>query len=221
MTKEEYFKGWMRIVEGKALDTAVERVSQLYRSKRIMPEYKDIFKAFHLCPWEEFKVLLLGQDPYPQPGVATGLAFGNNKPPLSPSLEILKEACVDYSIPHPPIKFDNTLESWAKQGVLLLNSSLTVETYRPGSHVNIWRPFIAEVLKNICNFATGIVYVLMGRQAQSFEPYINGRFNYIIKTPHPSYYARTGQAMPHIFRDIDKILKGIYNKSINWYEVFF
>ena len=118
----------------------------------------------------DVKIVFLGQDPYPQKGVATGVLFGNKEgtTELSPSLEVIKEAAINYETPHPPLKFDVTLESWAKQGILMINSALTCEMNKVGSHVMLWRPFMSKFLQNLSNSNTGLVYVLFGDQAQTF-----------------------------------------------------
>ena len=134
------------------------------------------------------------------------------------SLEVLKEACIDYSVPHDHVEFDITLESWGRQGILLLNSSLTVQRGIPNSHSMIWRPFISKLLSNMQR-ETGIIYVLFGTQAQTFKPYIDERFNNIIEVYHPAYYARIGKDMPHkLFVDIDKLLIDKYGETIEWYK---
>lgn len=159
--------------------------------------------------------------PYPQKGVATGILFGN-KPgtkELSSSLEIIKEGCINYEIPHGPIEFDITLESWAKQGILMINSALTCEVGKVNSHVNLWRPFMTKLLKNLSEYNTGLCYVLFGSQAKTFKPYINKNYNDIIEVEHPAYFARTGQIMPYsVFTDVNKFLKGRYNTTIEWYR---
>jgi uracil-DNA glycosylase len=165
--------------------------------------------------------VFLGQDPYPQKGIATGVLFGNKEgtTELSPSLEVIKEASINYEIPHPPLKFDVTLESWARQGILMINSALTCEMNKVGSHVMLWRPFISKLLHNLSNTSPGLVYVLFGEQAQTFEPYINRRVNSTIKVRHPSYYARTNTKMPYwVFTELNKLMKDSYGVPIKWYE---
>lgn len=162
--------------------------------------------------------------PYPQKGVATGILFGNRKEVsednLSPSLKIVKEAVINFEIPHNSIIFDNTLESWAKQGILMINSALTCEMNRIGSHVMLWRPFISKLLKNLSDKEPGIIYVLFGSQAQTFTPYIN-KNSIVIKTEHPAWYARNNKRMSsQLFLDINKVLKGKYGKSIEWYQEY-
>jgi uracil-DNA glycosylase len=225
MTLDEYFGDWMKVINRTELNNIIVKIGQEYRRKPICPTQSDVFKAFRLCPLKDLKIVMLFQDPYPQKGVATGIALANNskilESNLSSSLKIIKEAVINFEVPHYCITFDQTLESWTKQGILMLNSALTVEMNRAGSHVMLWRPFISKLLNNLSNYDTGIVYVLFGRQAQTFKPYINNKFNYIIKIEHPAYFARNGTKMPHdLFININNIVKGIYGVPIKWYEEY-
>lgn len=189
---------------------------------KVCPEPKNIFKALELCNKSDCLVVFLGQSPYPQKGVATGLAFANsNDTPedkISPSLKVLRDSCIDYSRNHNyPIEFDLSLESWAKQGVLLLNSALTTEINNTDAHNLLWRPFISSLLKELSEYNNNIIFALFGNQAKSFKRYIKS--NYILEENHPSYYARLGIDMPSkIFYDINKIMKYLYNKEIVWYK---
>ena len=221
MTLEEYFGDWLKVIDVPELQKVTAQVTRLYHIKPIVPEYENIFKAFRLCSLHDLKVVFLGQDPYPQKGVATGVLFGNKEgtEQLSPSLEVIKEAAVNYEVYHNPYTFDITLESWAKQGILMINSALTCEMNRIGSHVMLWRPFISKLLKNLSLYEPGTIYVLFGSQAQTFEPYINKQFNHIIKVQHPAYFARTGKKMPYeLFTQINTLLKGQYGIPIKWYD---
>lgn len=225
MTLEEYFGGWMKVIDRKELNNVMNKVGLEYKNKLICPNQSDVFKAFELCPFNDCKMVFLGQDPYPQKGVATGILFGNkkdvNEDNLSPSLKIVKEAVINFEIPHNSIIFDNTLESWAKQGILMINSALTCEMNRIGSHVMFWRPFISKLLKNLSNKEPGIIYVLFGSQAQTFTPYINIRNSITVKTEHPAWYARNNKRMSsQLFLDINKVLKEKYGKGIEWYQEY-
>lgn len=225
MKLEEYFGRWMRVIDKKELLTILSKLEVEYKRKPICPMQGDVFKAFKLCPYDNLKVVMLGQDPYPQKGVATGLLFGNKKEVdeenLSPSLQIVKEAAINLEIPHKSIIFDQTLESWAKQGILMINTALTVEMNRIGSHVMLWRPFVANLLKKLSENETGIIYVLFGKQAQTFKPYINKQFNIILEENHPAYFARTETKMPStVFNQISKLTKDKYGIPITWYTEY-
>ena len=215
----------MRVIDKGELESVLSKLEPEYKRKPICPAQSNVFKAFEVCPYDELKVVMLGQDPFPQKGVATGILFGNKEgtrdEDLSPSLQIIKEAAINFEIPHNCIIFDSTLESWAKQGILMINSALTVEMNKVGSHVMLWRPFIASLLKNLSENETGIIYVLFGKQAQTFKPYINKHLNTVLEENHPAYFARTGEAMPHtVFEQISKLTKGIYGIPITWYQEY-
>ena len=216
-----YFKDWYPIIDLPILMQTMGKLNLKYSKASILPEKFEVLKAFNLCPYKDLKVVLIGQDPYPQKGVATGLAFGNKRGTsvLSPSLELIKEASINFTIPKGVVEFDETLESWAKQGVLLLNSALTVEENKIGSHTLIWRPFVTSLIEKLSEVNSGIIYVLFGKQAQSYIPYINANSNYIIKSLHPAYYARLGMAMPcDCFEKVNDILMKNHGTTIKWYQ---
>jgi uracil-DNA glycosylase len=223
MTIQEYFGDWSKVVDLNEADRIMKKLSA---SKTVIcPQLKDIFKAFTLCPLNTLRVVVLSQDPYPQKGVATGIAFANSpdtpESQYSPSLEVLRESVIDYTIPHRTLNFAPDLEKWEEQGVLLLNSPLSCEMGRVGSHILLWRPFITSFLTNLSKCSTGIVYVLMGSQAQTLEPYINKSFNHVIRIRHPSYYARTKTRMPSdIWKQINRILIDQNGYGIEWYKEY-
>lgn len=219
MTAREYFGDWWKVSPEPELNSILGFLSK-FPGNRTSPEPTRIFRAFAETPFLKCRVIFLGQDPYPQKGVATGLCFANNKDTkeLSPSLEVLKECCINYEVPHGHIDFDVTLESWAKQGVLLLNSALTCELGNIGSHVMLWRPFISKFIYKLSRHTPGLIYVLFGKQAQTFRPYIN-RFDDVIEIEHPSFFARTGNKMPYeLFNNIDRLMKEKYGETIKWYN---
>lgn len=222
MTREEYFGGWSRVIDFKELDVVLGKLGKM-NPGTICPSVNNIFKAFELCRYDSLKAVFLGQDPYPQKGVATGVLFGNSSDTpedrLSPSLQVIREAAVNYEVPHGVVTFDNTMESWARQGILMINSALTCDLNSPGSHTMLWRSFISKLLTGLSRNNTGIVYVLFGRQAQTFEPYIDGRFNEVMRIEHPAYFARRKEKMPYsLFTDINKLINGIYGTVIEWYR---
>jgi uracil-DNA glycosylase len=223
MSIEEYFGEWSKVLDLAEADRIIRKLSA--SNHVICPQLKDIFRAFTLCPLNSLRAVLIGQDPYPQRGIATGLAFANSPDTLdtklSPSLEILKESVINYTIPHRIINFDPSLEKWEAQGVLLLNSALSCELGRVGSHTLLWRPFMKSLLTNLSKYRTGIVYLLMGTQAQSLEPYINKQFNHVIHIRHPSWYARQRQRMPSdIWQEINTILIGQNGYGIEWFTEY-
>ena len=128
------------------------------------PKYEDVMKAFRLCSPENCKVVILGQDPYPQKGIATGIAFANNivqdaPEIMSQSLKVIRESVLSLAKLEEFPTFDPSLESWEKQGILLLNSSLTVHVDRPNSHKNTWKPAMEELVKNISEYNPKIFWI--------------------------------------------------------------
>lgn len=221
MTIDEYFGDWMKVLDRNETMKIMGWLRSINQST-LCPSIKDVFKAFKLCPYNNCRVVFIGQDPYPQRGVAQGVLFGNSSDTpenkLSPSLQIIKESVINFEIPHNLITFDPTLESWAKQGILMINSALTTEVGKIGVHMMKWRPFMIAFLKQMSMINPGIIYVLFGSQAQILEPYIS-RNNYVLKIEHPAYFARTNKKMPyHIWKDINKILYDLYGERIEWFK---
>lgn len=218
MTVKELFKDWSDIIDSTELYKVLKAIKD--SGKKYCPEFKNIFKAFELCSYDDCVAVFIGSDPYPQEGVATGILFGNSEDTkiLSPSLEIIKEAAIDYTIPHNSIYFDITLESWAKQGILMLNSALTCEVGRVGSHFDMWRLFTAKLIHNLSSRDGGIIYVLFGNQASSFKKYIVNSPK-IIEVYHPAYFARQNKKMPYsVFTEINQELQKLYGQKIEFYK---
>ena len=208
MSENEYFCNWSKVIDFGLLHKALREIKKL-NLKDLCPSYVNIFKAFTLCKYEDLKIVVVGQDPYPQRGVATGLAFGNNRGgEISPSLEVLLKASGSE---------DCTLESWAKQGVLLLNSSLTTIVGKTNIHGWIWRPFIKSLLHSISISDRSLVFMLFGNEAQSFEDCIYKEGNFVLKEKHPSWYARNSKEMSNeIFVKAQSIIKDYRNFDLIW-----
>ena len=164
----------------------LERVyTDISRGHSIYPDVVDIFNAFHLCSYDKTKVVIFGQDPYHQKGVANGLAFSVNEGhKIPPSLKnIYKEINDDIGT-----CFYNSgnLDEWAKQGVLLLNTSLSVLDSLPGSHADIgWNLLVDSIIK-ILNNKKDIIFLLWGNSSAKKEKLINTEVNYVFKSAHPS-----------------------------------
>ena len=221
MTIDDYFGDWMKVLDRNETMKIMGWLRTINK-ETLCPNIKDVFKAFKLCPYDKCRVIFIGQDPYYQKDIAQGILFGNssNTPEdkLSPSLQVIKESVINFEIPHNLITFDPTLESWAKQGILMINSALTTEVGKIGVHMMKWRPFMIAFLKQMSMINPGIIYVLFGSQAQILEPYIS-KNNYVLKIEHPAYFARTNKKMPyHIWKDINKILYDLYGERIEWFK---
>jgi len=166
-----------------------EKVRVAYLNSTIYPPPKQIFNAFELCSFDIVKVVILGQDPYHGQGQAHGLAFSVPDDVRTPPslLNIFKEVKSDLGVIMPN---NGNLERWAKQGVLLLNTTLTVEQGLANSHQNFgWEKFTDAVIKNISDKKNNIVFLLWGTYAISKKPLIDADKHLILTAPHPSPFS--------------------------------
>jgi len=156
------------------------------QGKTIYPPGSQIFHAFEATPFDEVKVVVLGQDPYHGPKQAHGLSFSVQKgvPPPPSLINIFKELHEDVGVPIPK---HGHLEKWAKQGVLLLNASLTVRAAEPMSHSKLgWEKFTNTVIEKVSELKEHVVFVLWGKFAQEKQALIDTKKHYVIKSAHPS-----------------------------------
>jgi uracil-DNA glycosylase len=161
-------------------------VRQEYQSTTVYPPGSYIFNAFEHCPFDKVKVVILGQDPYHEPGQAHGLSFSvQDGIPYPPSLvNIFKELESDLGKPMPS---SGNLLRWADQGVLLLNATLTVRAHLAGSHQNRgWETFTDAVIHKLADNRSHLVYILWGSYAQKKGAFIDASHNLVIKSAHPS-----------------------------------
>lgn len=185
--------------------------------KIIYPEGKNLFAAFDQTPFDQVRVLLLGQDPYHGPNQAHGLCFSVQKgikPPPS-LMNIFKELQDDLRIPIPA---HGDLTTWAKQGILMLNASLTVEANKPMSHSKIgWEVFTDAVIEKISAEKQGVIFLLWGKFAQEKASLIDATKHFILKAPHPSpFSAHTGFLGCKHFSKTNEILSQLGSQAINW-----
>lgn len=167
-----------------------EFVKSQYQTAAVYPPPKFIFRAFDLTPFDDVKVVILGQDPYHGVGQANGLCFAVNEGQrLPPSLQnIYKEIEDDLGEKTAFPKGD--LEGWAKQGVLLLNATLTVKASSPGSHQNVgWEQFTDAVIRALSEQKEHLVFILWGAYAQKKGAVIDVSKHLVIKSPHPSPFS--------------------------------
>jgi len=183
----------------------------------IYPKKNDIFKVFSLCHIDNIKVVIIGQDPYHQPNQANGLAFSVNKGVNHPrSLRnIFKEVSRDCNCPYPK---NGDLTNWAKQGVFLLNTILTVSEGSPSSHKNKgWEIFTDKVIKLLNSEKNNLVFMLWGKYAQSKIPLITTDKHLILTASHPSpFSARISFNGCSHFSKANAFLKNTNKSSINW-----
>ena len=203
--KKDYFKKLLEFVKGE------------YKKKTIYPKQNEVLNAFRYTDFENVKVVILGQDPYHGPNQAEGLSFSVSDEVLKPpSLQnIFKELESDLKIPFPEA---NSLKPWAKQGVLLLNSVLTVEEHKPTSHAEKgWETFTDDVIKIINQKETPVVFILWGSYARSKKNLITNPKHYIIESAHPSpLSARNGFFGSKPFSKTNEFLRKNNIPEIDW-----
>ncbi len=207
--KEEFNKNYF-------LEIKKRYIQALNNNAIIYPPANLTFNAFNLTPLDELKIVLLGQDPYHQPNQAMGLSFsvpyGVKIPPSL--LNIYKELKTDLDIE--PSK-SGDLSSWAKQGILLLNSILSVETGKPASHSSWgWQEFSDAVISKLSLEKSGLIFMLWGNYAKSKKALIDTSKHFILEAAHPSPLARTGFLGCKHFSKANEILRNLGKNPINW-----
>ena len=183
-----------------------DALKQEYSSGHVYPPAGNVFRAFELTQFHDLRVVILGQDPYHN-GIATGLAFATNNGKMSPSLRNIVKELHDSHGKDVGRNFDTSLEHWARQGVLLLNTSLTVREKTPNSHKKIWDGFTLQVIKRIIANHKNVVFVAWGRDAADLmtkayvkheEPIMSlfpeecETSHYLLTAPHPAAEAYSG-----------------------------
>ena len=167
-------------------ETLTRFVKAEYATTTVYPPGGEIFAAFDACPFEQVRVVILGQDPYHEPGQAHGLCFSvNDGVQFPPSLQnIFKEIESDLGISLPT---SGNLTRWARQGVLLLNATLTVRAHQAGSHQNHgWETFTDAVIHRLASQRENIVFILWGSYAQRKGAFIDRSRHLVLQSPHPS-----------------------------------
>lgn len=212
---------WQAVLQPEFDKPYFEQLTQFVRSEygttTIYPAGRNIFRAFDKCSFDDLKVVIIGQDPYHGEGQANGLCFSvNDGVAFPPSLQnIFKEIHSDLGIAIPE---SGNLDRWAEQGVLLLNSVLTVRAHQAASHAGQgWEQFTDAVVRIINERKQGIVYMLWGSYAQRKGQVVDGSKNLILKSVHPSPLSvyRGFFGCKH-FSQANAYLQSIGKTSINW-----
>lgn len=222
MTKED-FKGlmaedWLEelytVLCSKELCNTYAKIREIKAlGTPVYPDLKLAFNAFLYTPLSQVRVVICAQDPYHQPNTATGLAFANFDTvgkAMSPSLKTIfdeiEESCYNGLM----LNKEPTLVSWARQGVLLLNTALTVEKGKPESHLELWELFTYRVFAVLKEWKPGTIYLLWGNKAKRFIPCIDAERNYILTAPHPaaeSYRPGSGFIGCNHFNKVNEIIE--------------
>jgi uracil-DNA glycosylase len=205
---KEYFEKLTEFVKGE------------YQHAIVYPPPKNIFRAFDLCPFEQVEVVILGQDPYHGPNQANGLCFAVGEGvPLPPSLQnVFKELVADTGVPFEALAKKGDLERWAKQGVLLLNATLTVRASNAGSHQGKgWEQFTDAVIRKLSAERENLVFILWGNYAKAKGAHIDRTKHLVLESAHPSpFSAYNGFFGSKPFSKTNEYLVEHNKKPIDW-----
>ena len=195
-----------------------DRVRQEYRQTTCYPPGRLVFNAFNLCPFDQVRVVIIGQDPYHEPGQAHGLSFSvQDGVGFPPSLQnIFKEIQQDVGAPIPA---SGDLTRWARQGVLLLNATLTVRAHQANSHSQLgWQQFTDAAIRALATHRRHLVYMLWGSYARSKASMINRQENLVLESVHPSPLSanRGGWFGQHQFSRCNEYLQRCGYAPIEW-----
>ena len=198
--------------------TLAEQVRQAYRMRPCFPPSRLVFNAFNLCPFNEVKVVIMGQDPYHEPGQAMGLSFSVPEGvAIPPSLQnIFKEIQTDLGKPLPT---SGDLTRWASQGVLLLNATLTVQAHVANSHQGLgWSVFTDAAIRALSAHREHLVFMLWGGYARSKRSLVDGQRHLILESVHPSPLSanRGGWFGNHHFSRCNAYLRSHGLTEIDW-----
>jgi uracil-DNA glycosylase len=215
--------GWDKVFKSFIFSSEfTDILSKLYElsiaDKRFTPTLKQLFRAFEECPYDDLKVVFIGQDPYPQLGVADGISFScGNTNKVQPSLRYIFEEIERTVYQEFPSYQDPDLSRWSKQGILMLNTALTVEVGKIGSHYDIWKPFTAYMLDWLNNHNKELIYVYMGKKAEEWSV-LTGDNNYKFSVKHPASAAYNGSKWDSndIFNKISKLVEENNGQKIIW-----
>ena len=218
---KEWSEALSEYISGKDFYQLACKITELRKTKEIYPSRENVFRCFRETSYDKVRVVMVALDPYNNaPEFPDGLAFSNSmSKTISPSLRnILKEINDEYPenkelITHGKLD-PQDLSRWSKQGVLLLNSALTVEKGKAGSHLELWKPFTEEVFKAL-NRRQDLVWILLGKEAMKFKELIINQTHSIITAAHPAIhsYGGTGFFGSNVFRKANKQLEA-RNKQI-------
>jgi|TARA_B110000967_G_C18849607_1_gene543904 uracil-DNA glycosylase len=207
--------GWDRMlspyVNGLSFDYIMNKLrDSVEQGLRFTPKFKDVFNGFYECPYDNLKVVIVGQDPYPQLGVADGIAFSCSiKGKAEKSLQYILKALEDED-------GSVDLRRWSNQGVLLINTAFTCEVNKIGSHYGIWKSFTEHVFENINRHNPDTIFILMGKKAEAWQTLLPNCK--IIKCSHPASAAYRGGEWDcnDVFNKTNTMLIKQDKTCINW-----
>ena len=216
--------GWADVLKTFILSDDFDKILQeLLRQsqdgKRFTPMVKYLFRAFEECPYDKTNVIILGQDPYPLPNVADGIAFScSNDNYIQPSLKFIHKEIQDTMYPGEEYNKITDLKAWSNQGVLLINTAFTTTVNKVGSHYKLWEPFMSFLLDVIQYDKPELIYAFLGKKAQEWSISIPETNDKYLRT-HPASAAHNKQDSWHsdyLFKRINDSLEYQGKKPIIW-----
>ena len=220
--------GWHNLLKGFLVSEDFENIIETLKkhvadNKRFTPPLKQVFRAFQECPLEELKVIFVGQDPYPQMGVADGIAFscGNTLKPEA-SLRYIQRALIDtvYQGKITVNDLNPDLTNWSRQGILMLNTSLTTEIGKIGKHLDLWKGLISYLFDMLNTQKQDIIWVFLGKKAQEYSDLI-GDHHIKLYASHPAsaaYQREQHWNCEDVFNKVNSNLRALGKPEIIWHQ---
>jgi len=228
--KEKFYQklipsGWGRVLKsfifsGDFDNIILQLVKRSNSGERFTPIFKDLFKAFEECPYDQLCVVIVGQDPFPTINVADGIAFSCSKvDKAQPSLKFILTEVNRTMYNNIEISTELDLTRWSNQGILLLNTALTTAVGKIGVHYDIWKPFIAYLFDWLDKYNNGLVYIYMGKKAQEWEDAVSSESNIKYSTLHPAsavYSSNRRWDSKDVFIKVSQDVLNNYGKKLIW-----
>lgn len=226
LSTTDWYSGLKPFITSNDFTEIIDKlINEVDNKRRFTPRLKDVFNAFKECDLSNLKCVILGQDPYPMLDhnqintVADGLAFSCSVTMKEqPSLTKIFDAIQTTVYTDTKYNRDCDLKRWANQGVLLLNTGLTTQINKPGTHYEIWKPFLSFVLDYLYWNKQEIAFILMGKVAQGWEDLINDSNSIVINTTHPvsASYNKTDWDCNNCFNRVNQFLSDNNKEQIIW-----
>jgi uracil-DNA glycosylase len=216
--------GWARVLKGFIFSTEFDNIllsliKDTQEDKRFTPSLKYLFKAFEETPYSDLKVVIVGQDPYPNVNQADGIAFScSNEKKALPSLRFILDA-VNKTVYNGELEStDIDLKRWSNQGILMLNSALTCTIGKPGSHSDIWKPMMAYLFDYLNVYNPGLIYVFLGKKAEENAVHLNdNHYKFFVSHPASAAYSKLKEwDSKDVFQKVSDLTKKSYNFDIKW-----
>lgn len=216
--------GWARVLRTFIYSSDFKNIIQSLANeslldRRFTPPLRDIFRAFKECPYDDLKVVIVGQDPYPTINVADGIAFSCSKTMrLQPSLKFMLDEVNRTVYNGDSVSNNPDLTRWSRQGILMLNTALTTEIGKIGKHYDIWKPMLNYLFDYLSNYNNGLVYIYMGKEARTWADNVNDNcFKLFCSHPASAVYNKFRKwDSQNVFPIAQKIVDENYKHLILW-----